>query len=116
MDERLAKALDFSNYMKTLNDQKRVLKEKYYANLIYYFEGDQFTVTKDLLSFVKMLSDKEVDFAILTDDNDVPVRIENVEEFLTNILDVYFQASNIYINEYEKLKLGRSIEKLVEYE
>ena len=29
MDERLSKALEFSNYMVTLNNQKRILKEKY---------------------------------------------------------------------------------------
>ena len=29
MDERLEKALDFSNYMLTLNNQKRLLAEKY---------------------------------------------------------------------------------------
>ena len=33
MDEKLEKALDISNYMITLNNQKRLLKEKYYENL-----------------------------------------------------------------------------------
>ena len=29
MDERLVSALDFSNYMITLNNQKRILREQY---------------------------------------------------------------------------------------
>jgi hypothetical protein len=116
MDERLAKALDFSNYMKTLSDQKRLLTEKYHANLIYYYNGCQFTVTPTLLSFVKLLVDKKVDFAVLVDDNDVPAKVENVKTFLKNILDVYFQASNEYANDYEKLKNSRTIEKLINYD
>ena len=32
MDERLEKALEFANYMTTLNNQKRVLKEKFYES------------------------------------------------------------------------------------
>ena len=33
MDERLEKALDFSNYMITLNNQKRVLRERFEEGL-----------------------------------------------------------------------------------
>ena len=47
MDERLKKALDFSNYMVTLNNQKRVLKEKFFENRIYYYNGGQFSVKKN---------------------------------------------------------------------
>jgi len=36
MDERLEKALDFSNYMLTLNNQKRLLAEKYQEELIHF--------------------------------------------------------------------------------
>ena len=36
MDERLSKALDFANYSVTLNNQRRALKEKYLADIIYY--------------------------------------------------------------------------------
>ena len=47
MDERLKKALDISNYMVTLNNQKRLLKEKFYENSLagvhgkVIFNGDQ---------------------------------------------------------------------------
>lgn len=116
MNDRLSKALDFSNYMETLSDEKRQLNEKYQANLIYHFNDCQFTVTKELMTFVKLLVDKKVEFAILVDDNDVPTRVDNVKKFLNDLLDVYFQASNEYVNDYEKLKTARTIEKLVNYE
>lgn len=117
MDERLKKALDISNYMVTLNNQKRLLKEKFYENLIYFDSGSQFIVTQQLITFVKMLIDSGHNTDIvLIDDNDIPVKINNLETFCQNILDVYFCAANSYMNEYEILKKSRTVEKLVNYE
>jgi hypothetical protein len=116
MDERLQKALEFSNYMVTLNNQKRMLKEKYYEDLIYFFNGAQFTITKELITFVGLMLEKGNDNNIvITDDNDVPSRIENVNEFYDAIVDCYYTASNKYYTEYELLKKKRKIDVLVGY-
>lgn len=113
MDERLEKAIDFSNYMVTLNNQKRLLKEKYYEDLIYFYDGCQFTVTKELINFVSMMIDKEVEDTVLIDDNDIPINITELQTFYDNILDVYFSASNQYFSEYQSLKKNRSVQDLV---
>ena len=57
MDEALEKALDFSNYMVTLNNQKRILQEEYQESLIKYQAGGKFTITKELVSFGSNLLD-----------------------------------------------------------
>lgn len=114
MDERLKKALEFSNYMVTLNNQKRILQETAYQDLIYYTNGCKFTVNKELISFCSTLISYNRNSVVLIDDNDIPVRVENIEEFLENILDVYFDATNKFYTEYQKLKSNRSVEKLVE--
>jgi hypothetical protein len=117
MDERLSKALDFSNYMVTLNNQKRVLKERYREQTVYYHAGGQFTVTKDLITFVNMLVERGNDEDIvLVDDNETPIMIKNLDDFLSELLDTHFTAANEYHAEYEKLRKNRSVEKLVEYE
>ncbi len=117
VDERLKKALDISNYMVTLNNQKRLLKEKFYEDLMYFDSGSQFIVTQQLITFVKMLIDSGYDVdVVLVDDNDIPVKINNLETFYQNILDVYFSAANFYMNEYENLKKNRTIEKIINYE
>lgn len=117
MDERLEKALDISNYMVTLNNQKRLLKEKFYENLLYFDSGSQFIVTQQLITFVKLLIESGYNMNIvLIDDNDIPVKIKNLESFYENILDVYFKAANDYVNEYEKIRKSRTVEKLVNYE
>lgn len=117
MDERLEKALTFSNYMVTLNNQKRLLKEKYYESLIHFANGSQFTVTKELITFVGFLVDKgNTEDIVLTDDNELPSKITNLEKFYDDILDVYFSASNAYNDSYEALKKNRKTESLVEYD
>ena len=71
MDERLSKALDISNYMVTLNNQKRLLNEQYKENLIYYFNGGQFSITQQIISFCQSLLSCDQEEAILIDDNNI---------------------------------------------
>ena len=49
MDERLAKALEASKLLDTINQQKKLLQQQYDANLIHYENGCQFTSSKELL-------------------------------------------------------------------
>jgi len=113
MDERLKKALDYSNFMITLTNQKRILLEQYNNDLIYYFNSGQFTVSQQLVSFCQsLLSLKQIE-TVLVDDNGLPVEIENIEDFTKNILNVYFKASNRYLTEYTKLKKNRTVEGIV---
>jgi len=114
MDTRLEKALDISNYMVTLNNQKRLLKEKYKENLVHYYNGGQFTVKQELISFCQSLSALSQTETILIDDNDIPVEIENLTDFLTNIIDTYVQASNAFLVDYNKLKTNRSVESIMD--
>ena len=115
MDEKLSKALDFANYTRTFEDQKRLLKEKFLDSMIYFANGGQFTVDQNLITFVNLLLERN-ESAIIIDDNQNPILIENLSEFSTNILDLYFQSTNNYYNSLHNLKSRRSIEKLVEYE
>jgi hypothetical protein len=113
MDERLKKALDYSNYMITLSNQKRILLEQYNNDLIYYFNSGQFTVSQQLVSFCQSLLSLKQTETVLVDDNGLPVEIENLEDFTKNILNVYFTASNRYLTEYTKLKKNRTVEGIV---
>lgn len=116
MDERLEKALDFSNYMVTLNSQKRVLKEKFREQTVFYHLGGQFTVNKQLMTFVSMLIEQGNDEDIvLVDDNETPIMVKDLTDSQSEILNTYFTAANEYHAEYEKLRKNRSVEKLVEY-
>jgi len=116
MDERLEKALDFSNYMMTLNNQKRILRERFEEGLLYFYSGSQFTITKELINFCKAMAEADQDEIVLIDDNSNPALIQNVDEFYEKILAQYFEAANAYHADYMSLKKNRSVEKLVDYE
>lgn len=113
MDDRLTKALDYSNFMITLTNQKRILLEQYNNDLIHYFNSGQFTVSQQLVSFCQSLLQLKQTETVLIDDNGIPVEIENLDEFTKTIISVYFKASNRYLTEYTKLRKNRSIEGIV---
>ena len=114
MDTRLEKALEFSNYMITLGNQKRILKEQFQNNLIHYYNGGQFTVATGLVSFCQSLLALEQTSTILIDDNSIPVDVEDLELFTGDILSVYWKAANTYLTEYNKLKKNRTVEGIVD--
>ena len=116
MDERLEKALDFSNYMLTLNNQKRLLAEKYQESLIHFYNGSQFTITRELITFVSIMVSSDQDEIVITDDNNIPCMVENLEDFYGEIVSKYTNASNSYYTAYADLKKNRTVEKLVNYE
>ena len=116
MDERLEKALDFSNYMLTLNNQKRLLAEKYQESLIYFYDGSQFTISQELITFVSSMVSADQDEVVLVDDNNIPCLVHDLDNFYSEILNQYASASNVYHTAYVNLKKNRSIEKLVDYD
>ena len=113
MDIKLEKALDFSNYMVTLNNQKRLIHEQYLQNLVHYYNGGQFSVTQELISFCQSLISLEQEDTVLVDDNKQPIFVEDLASFTTSILNVYASASNTYLTEYDKIRKNRSVEGLL---
>ena len=81
MDKRLEKALEFSNYMLTLNNQKRILLEKYQEELIHFYNGTQFTITRELIAFISAIVSNKQDKVVITNDNNNPCVVENLEDF-----------------------------------
>lgn len=114
MDERLEKALDFSNYMVSLYNQKKSFQEKFYQDIVYYYNGSQFTVTQGLISFCDTMLRNNQEEIVLIDDNDIPTEIENLKLFLEHILNIYFEASNSFINDYNRIKKQRTVANLTD--
>jgi hypothetical protein len=114
MDPIVQKAFDVANYMTTLSNQKHILKEEFLQNLIHYQNGGTFTVTRDLINFVKTLTDLGYDEdMVLIDDNHTPISIENLKNFLETLIVIYQSSINEYYTKYSQLKNSRSVETLV---
>lgn len=117
MDERLQKALDFSNYRQTFSIQRKLLKEKIEAKLTYGFNGGLFKIDKTLMTFVQMLCDQDrTSGVVLLDSNDNPILVDDLLKFKEEIFDRYFSSTFEFYEEYQKIKKSRSVEKLISYE
>lgn len=114
MDERLEKALEFSNYMITLNNQRKLIQEKFQEQSIHYYNGGKFSVTRDLVAFVQSLISLNQTGTILIDDNDIPIEVEDLEVFARDLYSTYFEAANEYLTEYNKIKTNRSVKGLID--
>lgn len=113
MDERLEKALEFSNYMATLNNQKRIIREQFLESCVHYLNGGKFSVNRDLITFCHTLLQNNQTGCVLIDDNDTPVNVEDLQKFLDDILDIYFTASYKYLDKHNEIKANRTVEGLV---
>ena len=52
MDQRLRKALEHADYVSTFKNQKRILQEKYAKECMVYYQGGQFTATREFISSI----------------------------------------------------------------
>jgi hypothetical protein len=114
MDERLSKALEFSNFLATQNNQKRIFLAQYKENLVHYAHGYKFTVTQELINFCYTLSKLSSSSVIVLDDNNIPFSVDDIEEFTKELLGVYVFASRKYATDYETIKKNRSVQGLVD--
>ena len=112
--QRLKKALDFSNTMKTFNLNKNNLKVKTQNLLSYSTAGGSFTVDQSLISFMNFVVSSGKTEISLLDKNNVPIHIDDTEKFLDEVSSLYFEVVNDYYNEYQKLRSSRKIEKVLE--
>jgi hypothetical protein len=115
MHEQLKKALEFANYKQTFAVQKKSLKEKNSARLVFGFQGGLFHIDQTLLTFVEILILRgRTNAVVLLDSNQNPVLVPDLEEFRDEIFSRYFEATNLYFEADQNLKKSRSVEKLLE--
>lgn len=113
MDEALAKALEFSNYRITLNNQKRNLQFRMNSMMTIGYNGHMFTAKLELINFVKQLLDLDATSGIFLDDNDNPCLVADLLDFHSRLLTQYTETLNEYYVEYKKLEKLRNTSKLV---
>lgn len=113
MDDKLKAALEFSNYRLTLANQKQNLKHRMNTMLTIGYMNSMFTAKLELINFIKILIDSQVEKYIFLDDNQSPVLVNNLKEFYSKLLSAYTEALNEYYVEFEKLKKQRNTKGLV---
>ena len=113
MSSKLTKALEFANYRTTLNIQHNNLKAKVQTLLNYSINGGTFTIDTTLITFCKILIDEGDKEAILLDIYNNPINID-LESFYDEIKSRYYEVTNEYYAEYEKLRKARKVHKVLD--
>ena len=113
MSTRLTKALEFANYRVTVNNQQAQLKAKTQSLLSYSINGGTFTIDIPLITFCKQLLDEGQKQVVLLDIYKNPIQID-VESFYEEIQSRYFEVTNDYYAEYEKLRKARKVHKVLD--
>ena len=105
MDKKLEQALEHSDYMVTYNNQKRILKNKFLDQNVYYAGGTRFAINKEFITFINLLLQKgQTKDVTIIDDNDNPVQIPNFEKFVEDVMDLYAKNVNDYYNSVQQIK------------
>lgn len=115
MDERLAKALEFSNYRSTIENQKRNLRSRVDALQTVTYNNGTFKSDKTTISFVKTLVDLNQSEAVVTDERNNPIEISDPKDFLETLLNAYNSSMNEFLAESKKLAKARSIKKIMDW-
>ena len=80
--------------------------------LTFSVNGGTFTIDQSLITFCKALLETETE-AVLLDVYNNPIMV-NLTEFYSEIMSRYFEATNEYYIEYEKLKKARRVHKVLD--
>jgi hypothetical protein len=114
MKDKIQKAFDAAHLMAVLSSQKQILKEEFTQSLCYFEHGGCFTVSKELINFLKTLKDfDQVTDVILIDDNQTPITIPNLADFFEKVMARYFESVNAYYTKYATLTKNRTIEGII---
>lgn len=113
MTENLEKVFELADIMSVVANQKIALKEEFEQSTLFFHNGGCFKLDPVLLSFVTALQYKNQKSAVLIDLNSLPIIIEDLDKFLEDILNQYFNASNKYIAGYQKLRSNKSVTSIL---
>jgi len=115
MDERLAKALEFSNYRSTVENQKRNLRSRVDSLQTITYNNGTFKADKSTISFVSTLINLNNSEIVIVDERNNPIEVSDPKEFLTTLVEAYNGSMNEFLAESKKLAKARSIKKIMDW-
>jgi len=115
MDERLEKALDFANYRMTLGNQKRNVKTRMQILQTVHYKSGTFIADAPTIAFINALMQHGKKSAIIVDNNETPIDIEDLNDFQDTLIGAYTEATNEYKIQIDKINRARNIKKLMDW-
>jgi hypothetical protein len=115
MDERLQKALEFSNYNLTITNQKQNIKNRVKQLQVVHHAGGVFTADQSTIAFVKTFIDLGHTDGIIIDSKENPIVVSKLQDFLEKLMTAYISSVQEYDAEYSKLRKARNIKQIMDW-
>jgi hypothetical protein len=96
-------AFDFVEKRTELLKRKDDIKATAAAILRLRYNDGIFDVDREILSFLRMLIDMGRNTVVVIDSLGNPIEITDVKDFLDECFSRYFEATNMYRDEYKKI-------------
>lgn len=114
MTEDFEKTFELANLMTVVNNQKIALLDEFEQATLFFYNGGCFKIDQQLISFLVSLKLLNQTSTVLIDKNKMPIFIEDLSKFINQVTDCYFNASNKYLAEYQKLQQNRNIKSILD--
>lgn len=115
MDERLEKALAFSNYRATVENRRKALRRRFEGMTVVHKNNGMFTANPTTIAFVGQLVSAGFKDGVLIDDKNNPIQIDDLSEFFETLTTTYFTATNEFFFESTKLNKARDVKKVMDW-
>jgi hypothetical protein len=113
MDTRLQQALELSNSIELITNQRNQALTKFKQNQVLFYNGGTFCADLILLGSVQALKNlEEVDY-IIVDTNNTPIKISDIDEFYFLVQGKIIESTRQYYQEFEEIKKIRTPEALL---
>lgn len=113
MDTQLEKALELSNSLETISNQRDQALSKFNQNKIFYYNGGTFVADLVLLSAVSSLREVEGTH-VFVDINNIPIEVVDLEEFLFEVQGKVISSTRQYYKEFSEIKKIRTPKGVLE--
>lgn len=98
MDEKLLNALEVGKLLDTVNRHKKILYNQYIEDSTIYYNGGRFIADAKLISFIAGSDPK-----LILDQDNIPIEINDTEDFVTKIISQYQTAIAKYHSRYTEI-------------
>lgn len=113
MDTRLQKALELSNSIDLITNQRNQALTKFKQNQILFYNGGTFCADLTFLGAVQALKCLEETDHIVVDINNTPIKLLDIEEFYFLVQGKIIESTRQYYQEFEEIKKIRTPEALL---
>lgn len=116
MEKRLEQALEFSNFRNILSTRQENLKVLLKNRLLLTYGGGLFSINSELIGLISSLINAEKKEFIFIDKNNLPILVEDLNDFWDKVFSKYTDSLSKYYKSYQKLDEAREIRKVINWD